>query len=98
MFLGCQAPKGFTISHDFNFGVDASREGLIEKRALFSRKLSLHEMKMSDHGFYAPKRFIISPGNFGTKDRPKCRKFKNRILISSFFLMVFGSVGGQIVF
>ena len=36
--MKAQAPKGFTISPDFNFGVDASREGLIEKRVSFQRR------------------------------------------------------------
>ena len=48
-----------------------------------------HGVAMSEHGFYAPKRFTISPGLFGDEKRPKCRKFKNRFFISSIFFEVF---------
>ena len=54
------APTVFTISPDLVFGVNASLEGIIEKCAQFGRKMALTWI-WREHGFYAPKRFTISP-------------------------------------
>ena len=55
--------KSFTISPDLVLGVNASREGLIGKCASFQRKSGIGmDMALSEHGFYAPKRFTVSHG------------------------------------
>ena len=73
------APRGFTIIPDFDFGVNASREGLIETIAQSSRQSVIwNEKVMSEHVFiHAPKRLTNEPRfdqhqcqNFGTKKVP----------------------------
>ena len=57
------------MSPEFDFGVNASREGLIEQIAQFSRKYQWHDMALSERGFYAPKRFTSSPSLTNTQVR-----------------------------
>ena len=49
-------PKSFTISPDFDFGVNASREGPMEKIPSLGEKWHWHDVALSEHRFHAPKR------------------------------------------
>ena len=58
VFLGWQAPKGFTCDPDFDFGVIASRENPFEKMCSEKPKQwHSHDMAMSEHAFLRAKTF-----------------------------------------
>ena len=103
VFSGRPAPKGFTIIPDFDFGVNASREGPIETIAQSSRQSVIwHEMVMSEHVFVLRAKTFDNKlrhdqhqvQNFGTKKVPG---WKNQKIVSSvtlsFPMGFFGSSG-----
>ena len=86
------------MSPDLVFGVNASREGLIEKMFLLQPENFIGlDMALSEHEFFTPKRFTVSPCLTITKVRfwgPKpsnLSKIQESFLQwSFFFLMVLG--------
>ena len=98
--LGLTSAKRFHNEPDFDLGVNASREGLIEIK--LAEKWHWHDMALSEHGFYAPKRFTIRTGLTNTKVK-FCRRTPSKMSkhLKSFlnwsrrFPIVFGSTEGS---
>ena len=90
------------MSPDFNFGVNASREGLIEKMRSLTEKWHWHDMALSEHGFHAPKLFTISScltntkvGIWGPTPSNRSKNQKSLLDYPRWFWIGFGSTGGS---